>query len=137
IDSPVRHVDLLPTILAASGAPVPPALPGASLLATIVAGRGPDRPSYFEAMSAAVTRGWAPLRGVIAGREKFIDLPIVEMYDLASDPKEANIVAHTRSDLSRVLVATLSQINVVPPARARKETAETVERLRSLGYIGG
>src|SRR5205085_6426522 len=45
IDSPVRHVDLLPTILAASGAAVPAALPGASLLDTITAGRGPDRPS--------------------------------------------------------------------------------------------
>ena len=61
---------------------------GASLLDTIAAGRGADRPSYFEAMSAAVTRGWAPLRGVLVGREKFIDLPIVELYDLAADPKE-------------------------------------------------
>jgi arylsulfatase A-like enzyme/Tfp pilus assembly protein PilF len=137
IDSPVRHVDLLPTILAASGAPVPPALPGASLLETIVAGRGPDRPSYFEAMSAAVTRGWAPLRGVIAGREKFIDLPIVEMYDLAADPKETANVVQARSDRARVLLETLKQFNVAPPARARQETADTIERLRSLGYIGG
>jgi arylsulfatase A-like enzyme/Tfp pilus assembly protein PilF len=137
IDAPVRHVDLLPTLLASAGAPAAAALPGASLLETIAAGRGADRPSYFEAMSAAVTRGWAPLRGVLAGREKFIDLPIVEMYDLASDPKEAKNVAHTRSDRARVLVETLKQFNLAPPARARQETAETVERLRSLGYIGG
>jgi arylsulfatase A-like enzyme/Tfp pilus assembly protein PilF len=137
IDTPVRHVDLLPTILAASGAPVPAALPGASLIETMVAGRGPDRPSYFEAMSAAVTRGWAPLRGVVAGRDKFIDLPIVEMYDLAADPKETANVVQARSDRARVLTETLKQFNVAPPARARQETADTIERLRSLGYIGG
>lgn len=137
IDTPVRHVDLLPTILAASGVAVPAALPGASLLDTIAAGHGPDRPSYFEAMSAAVTRGWAPLRGVLVGREKFIDVPLVEMYDLASDPNEATNVVQARADRARVLRETLKQFNVAPPVRARQETADTIERLRSLGYIGG
>lgn len=135
VDTPVRHVDLLPTLLVSAG--VPPAGPGASLLETIAQGRGADRPSYFEAMSAAVTRGWAPLRGVLVGREKYIDLPIVELYDLASDPKEANNLVTARADRARVMVETLKQFNVAPPARARQETAETIERLRSLGYIGG
>jgi Tfp pilus assembly protein PilF len=88
-------------------------------------------------MSAAVTRGWAPLRGVIVGREKYIDLPILEMYDLASDPKEATNIAGARGDRMRVLAETLKQFNVAPPARAGVETADTIERLRSLGYIGG
>ena len=137
IDTPVRHVDLLPTILAALGAAPAAGLPGASLIDTISAGRGPERPTYFEAMSAAVTRGWAPLRGVLVGREKFIDLPIVEMYDLAVDPKEATNLVYARPDRARVLTETLKQFNVAPPARARQETADTIERLRSLGYIGG
>jgi arylsulfatase A-like enzyme/Tfp pilus assembly protein PilF len=136
IDTPVRHVDVLPTLLASAGAPAA-AGPGSSLLETIAAGRGTERPSYFEAMSAAVTRGWAPLRGVLVGREKYIDLPIVELYDLAADPKEAANVVQRRPDRARVMVETLRQFNVAPPARARQETAETVERLRSLGYIGG
>jgi arylsulfatase A-like enzyme/Tfp pilus assembly protein PilF len=137
IDTPVRHVDLLPTLLTSAGAAAPAGLGGASLLETINAGRGQERPAYFEAMSAAVTRGWAPLRGVIVGREKFIDLPIVEMYDLAADPKEATNVVQDRIDRARVLTETLKQFNVAPPARARQETADTIERLRSLGYIGG
>jgi arylsulfatase A-like enzyme/Tfp pilus assembly protein PilF len=137
IATPVRHVDLLPTILASAGAPLPAGLPGSSLLDTIAAGRGPERPSYFEAMSAAVTRGWAPLRGVLVGQEKYIDLPLVEMYDLSADPKETNNVVHARADRARVLTETLKQFNVAPPARARQETADTIERLRSLGYIGG
>ena len=32
---------------------------------------GPDRPSYFEAMTYNLVRGWAPLRGVLRDREKF------------------------------------------------------------------
>jgi arylsulfatase A-like enzyme/Flp pilus assembly protein TadD len=135
VDTPVRHVDLLPTLLASAGGS--PAGSGASLLETITAGRGADRPTYFEAMSAAVTRGWAPLRGVLVGREKYIDLPIVELYDLAVDPKEANNIVNARADRARVMVETLKQFNVAPPARARQETADTIERLRSLGYIGG
>ncbi|MEO6239337.1 MAG: sulfatase-like hydrolase/transferase [Vicinamibacterales bacterium] len=137
ITAPARHVDLLPTILAASGTALPAGLPGAPLLDTIASGRGADRPSYFEAMSAAVTRGWAPLRGVLVGREKFIDVPIVELYDLSSDPGEGNNVVNARGDRARVLAETLKQFNVAPPARAGQETAETIERLRSLGYIGG
>ena len=136
IDTPVRHVDLLPTLLASADAPAI-ATGGASLLETIAAGRGADRPSYFEAMSAAVTRGWAPLRGVLVAREKYIDLPIVELYDLASDPREATNLVQARADRARVMVETLKQFNVAPPARARQETADTIERLRSLGYIGG
>ncbi len=135
IDTPVRHVDLLPTILASAGEPA--AGSGTSLLQTINAGRGDERPSYFEAMSAAVTRGWAPLRGVLVGREKYIDLPIVELYDLAADPTEKTNMAPTRTDRARVMVETLKQFNVTPPARAQTETADTIERLRSLGYIGG
>ena len=88
-------------------------------------------------MSAAVTRGWAPLRGVLVGREKYIDLPIVELYDLAADPAEKANIAPTRTDRARVMVETLKQFNVAPPARAQTETADTIERLRSLGYIGG
>ena len=84
-----------------AGAAPPAGLGGASLLETINAGRGQERPAYFEAMSAAVTRGWAPLRGVIVGREKFIDLPIVEMYDLAADPKEATNVVQAHGPIAR------------------------------------
>jgi arylsulfatase A-like enzyme len=62
-----RHVDLLPTILDVTASPADPALPGVSLRPLIASGRRPDLPSYFEAMTSNVTRGWAPLRGVLVG----------------------------------------------------------------------
>jgi arylsulfatase A-like enzyme len=96
IDTPVRHVDLLPTILDLVGAPADETLPGASLREVIATGRGADRPSYFEAMTANIVRGWAPLRGVISDRDKYIDLPIPELYDLGADPQEQRNVLATR-----------------------------------------
>jgi tetratricopeptide (TPR) repeat protein len=36
-----------------------------------------------------------------------------------------------------VLYETLKLFNIAPPARAQQESSETLERLRSLGYIGG
>jgi len=36
-----------------------------------------------------------------------------------------------------VLTEALKRFDVAPPARARQEAADTIERLRSLGYIGG
>jgi arylsulfatase A-like enzyme/Tfp pilus assembly protein PilF len=137
VDSPVRHVDLLPTLLDSAGIQPASRLPGVSLRDAIANGHAEERPSYFEAMSAAVTRGWAPLRGVLVGREKYIDLPIPELYELQSDPKEATNVVNQRMNRARVLYETLRLFNVAPPARAQQESAETLERLRSLGYIGG
>ena len=37
--------------------------------------------SYFEAFTANLTRGWAPLRGEMNGRWKYIALPVPELYD--------------------------------------------------------
>ncbi|MBA3950096.1 MAG: sulfatase-like hydrolase/transferase, partial [Acidobacteria bacterium] len=136
IASPVRHVDLLPTMLEAVGVASGPGLPGASL-AGVIAGDAADRPSYFESMMPAVTRGWAPLRGVLSGREKYIDLPIPELYDLAADPRETVNLAPAESSRTQVFFNLLKGFNLAPPSRAAAETPETLERLRSLGYIGG
>ena len=137
ITSPVRHIDLLPTILDAAAAPALTGAAGASLRDLIASGGGADRPSYFEAMSANIARGWAPLRGVIVGREKFIDLPITELYDLQNDTNELRNVVSLKTDRGAVLSNTLKSFNVAPPGRPQAESSDTVEALRSLGYIGG
>lgn len=142
IETPVRHIDILPTILDGIAAPrasitSPSRPPGSSLLPLIASGSGDDRPSYFEAMSANLARGWAPLRGVLVGREKFIDLPIAELYDLKNDAKEQRNVFPVKTDRGNVLVNTLKSFNTAAPGRPQTETAEVKESLRSLGYIGG
>jgi arylsulfatase A-like enzyme/Tfp pilus assembly protein PilF len=133
-----RHVDILPTILDAVGLAVPADLVGRTLLtAADGAERLSPRPSYFEAMSATLNRGWAPLTGVIVGREKYIDLPIAERYDLAADSAEqANLVGRS-PERDRTLAAALRGFNSTTPGPRQMEDAEAATRLRALGYLSG
>jgi arylsulfatase A-like enzyme/tetratricopeptide (TPR) repeat protein len=137
IDDAVRHIDVVPTVLDAIGAGSDPRLPGTSLRPLISGRDRGDRPSYFEAMTANLSRGWAPLRGVVVGREKYIDLPIQELYALSSDPREEQNLAASRRDRTEVLLNTLRGFNTAPPSLPGEETSAVRDRLRALGYIGG
>jgi tetratricopeptide (TPR) repeat protein len=135
VTTPVRHIDILPTILDAVNAAADRALPGASLLDVIRRGSGGDRPEYFEAMTGTVARDWAPLRGVLVGRDKYIDLPIPERYDLAGDPREQQNLVAADTGRTQVLLNTLRTYNVAPPGRPTREIEAVAEQLRALGYV--
>ncbi len=137
IDRPVRHVDIAPTVLEAVGLPAPAALSGTSLLEVMRERTGPDRPTYFESMTYNLVRGWAPLRGVLVEREKYIDLPIAERYDLAADSKEERNLATESAGRLQVLVNVLRGYNTALPSRPGREAADVTRSLRALGYITG
>jgi arylsulfatase A-like enzyme/tetratricopeptide (TPR) repeat protein len=135
IDAAARHIDLMPTILDAVGLGDDD-LPGASL-APAIAGDDEDRPAYFESMMPTLARGWAPLRGVIARREKFIDLPIAELFDLDVDPAELQNHAPQRGGRVEVLRNILRGFDLSPPDPPAVEAASARARLRALGYAAG
>ncbi len=137
IDTPARHVDIAPTVLEAVGVAADATLAGTSLRDLVRAGRGNDRPAYFESMTYNLVRGWAPLRGVLVQKDKYVDQPIPELYELASDPKEERNLAPQRTDRVQVLVNVLRTFNVAPPNRPGHESAEVAATLRSLGYVSG
>jgi len=133
--TPVQHVDILPTILDGLGLTPPSSLAGRSLLKPV-----PDadaRASYFEALSPSLNRGWAPLHGVLVGRDKYINLPLEELYDLGRDPAEAMNLSDTQADRRRSLDARLTAFGPLAPGNRREEDAETAARLRALGYVSG
>jgi arylsulfatase A-like enzyme/tetratricopeptide (TPR) repeat protein len=131
----VRHVDILPTILELLGLPGVPGLPGESLLG-IASGRAERgaRPSYFESLAPTLTRGWAPLYGMLLGDEKYIELPLPELYDLAQDPREATNKVEASPEVVARMRSLLPSGRELGAITAPRETPEVVERLRSLGY---
>jgi arylsulfatase A-like enzyme/Tfp pilus assembly protein PilF len=137
IDAPVEHIDIAPTILETAGVPADRSLPGVSLSQIMRTGRSVDRTGYFEALSFTLTRGWAPLRGVIGGRHKFINLPIPELYDLSADPKEERNLAGADPGRMEALRAALGGRASAAPNRPAAESAATTAALRSLGYLSG
>ena len=133
-----RHVDILPTLLDAIGQAIPGDLPGRSLLpAAERRAAAAPRASYFEAMAGMLNRGWAPLTGVLADRDKFIDLPIAERYDLAADPAEASNLAGRAAERDRTLAASLRAFQSELPGQRPPEDPDAAARLRALGYVSG
>jgi len=141
VATPARLVDVAPTILDLVGAPAIDGADGRSLrmsLTGLTGGPSSDDPgSYFEALNANLTRGWAPLRGVVRNGLKLIDLPIPELYDLSADPAEQRNLYATQRERARPLEGELDRI-VAGEMKAGARPAidaDAEARLRALGYV--
>jgi len=137
VGSPARHVDILPTILDALGVEAPK-VSGSSLL-PVAQGRGATPgPSYFESLSPALNRGWAPLYGIVDRERKYIELPVPELYDLSADPDEGeNLVAKAADagELRRRLAELRARDVGIRRPGASVDDSETRAQLESLGYL--
>lgn len=138
VDFPARLVDVAPTVLDLIGAPPLATSDGRSLRPFLGHARLFDRaPSYFEALNASLTRHWAPLKGLVLDQLKVIDLPIPELYDVASDPGETRNLYPSSRERARPLEALLDAMGGgATPAPATVD-ADAEARLRSLGYVVG
>ncbi len=134
----VSHIDLFPTICDILRIKKPPFLQGISLLPSLKGKKLRKRTIYFESLSPYYSMGWAPIRGIIRNRDKFIDSPIPEFYDLVKDFNELqNLAEEKKLDEYR---KRLNQI-ILGQSSGESSRAEkgmdmgTLEKLRSLGYI--
>jgi arylsulfatase A-like enzyme/Flp pilus assembly protein TadD len=132
VDVPVAHADILPTLLDLVATAPPPDLDGRSAAKLA----GGDRPLYFEALEANLTRGWAPLTGVVAGDWKYIELPLPELYNLRDDPGEAHNLVERETVRRDVMRRALAQVEAGRPGATVPAAVDedTAARLRSLGY---
>ncbi len=128
-----RHVDLLATMLDAAGLEPPDGTSGISLLGAPETG---EPVSYLEALTANLNRGWAPLRGVMRGRYKYVSLPLPELYDLEADPREETNLVQTERRIVSELRELLPTESEWPPPRAEISEGEQA-LLLSLGYLSG
>lgn len=146
IDAAVSHVDLLPTLLEATGQPIPEHAQGRSLLA-LMAGEEPAagarRQVYSESMYPLLHYGWAPLRSLRTGRHKLIAAPRPELFDLAADPEEATDVIRREPGLRTELGAALDRMieGIGSDGQGQGTPAElddeTLGQLEALGYLAG
>ncbi|HEX9637028.1 MAG TPA: sulfatase-like hydrolase/transferase [Acidobacteriota bacterium] len=140
VETPVSLVDVMPTALALSGAT---AAEGAAPYDGRRLIEPETRPGseavYFESLFPLLHYGWSDLRGVVAGRLKYIQAPRAELYDLEQDPAERTNLIETQpqaaAPLRAKLEAYLAQDPEPRPAAAALD-AEVAAKLKALGYAG-
>ena len=140
VSVPVQHIDLLPTMLDLAGAAAPDGLRGRSLGPLLVDdGDGwPERPLYAEALYPRYHFGWSELYALTTERHRYIQAPREELYDLVADPEERENLAASRARTVRDLRAKLDGLLGAAAVDAPSAVPNDVlQRLRSLGYLGG
>jgi arylsulfatase A-like enzyme/Tfp pilus assembly protein PilF len=142
VADPVSLVDLMPTILAATGLDIPSQVQGRSLVPAL---RGEkidqDRTLYGETFLPRLHFNWSELRGAENTKYHFIDAPRPELYDLTKDPGELRNLFPEKKAVAEEMRAKLA--GLIREYSAGKELAEKtgldpalMERLKSLGYAG-
>src|SRR5262249_10212878 len=87
VDTQVRTIDILPTVLDFTHVSLPDGMDGESLKALIEGKSESERVAVGET-DYPLRFGWAPLRSVRAAGFKYIEAPRAELYDLHADPGE-------------------------------------------------
>jgi len=143
-DVVVSITDIFPTVLELLAIEDSPPCDGKSL---IHASADRDRTVYIETLAPFMDHGWSPLYGLRRHEVKYILAPRSEYYDLRVDPHELDNLYYRVSGAAlaarNTLVTELSTLLAKWPsldgvlATAQELDAEAIEKLQSLGYVGG
>ncbi len=144
VTRPVGTVDVAPTLLqlARIRDPIRRQFQGANLGSLIQGKRPSGEPSvYAESYYPQNSFGWSPLRSITTRRSRYIESPKPEIYDLSADPTEKNNLYTQRRAEAAALRDRLVEFERRYSASVERATgpplsAETLERLKSLGYVG-
>lgn len=140
-DSPVRSVDIVPTVLSVLGLPGGSSTDGHNLDPVLLGKEPqPQLPQYSESLLSEVGFGMAPLYAIREGGYKYIRAPKPELYDLRNDPHELKnllatlprVAARMNGELTRL---TADSERHAVKAAANPMTRETEESLQALGYL--
>ena len=134
VAAPAGLVDVMPTILAAVGEPVPAVLPGRSLIA-LAREKSSPRAIYSETLYPRYHFGWSDLASLTDDRHHYIEAPRSELYDFQEDPGETRDLSGGLPPAFRRLRVTLESMSR-PLQSPGAADPETVKKLASLGYVG-
>lgn len=133
----VRQTDIAQTLLDLAALPALADTDGESLV-PLMQGAGADRTAYAESFYGRLHMGWSELYAVTEGRNRYIRAPRPEFYDLSSDPLERNNLIAQRGPLAAQMDAWVMERSAKGAfAQPGAVDAQTREKLRSLGYLGG
>ena len=133
IDEPASLLDVAPTILDALGLPRANEMQGRSL----IAGKGSGE-IYAESLYARNHFGCAALRSLRVGRYKYIDATNPELYDLSNDPLESRNLYSAEQPRAGAMRRRITELlATAPSATSRTPSPDTMNALRSLGYLSG
>jgi tetratricopeptide (TPR) repeat protein len=100
----------------------------------------PGTAAYAESLIPYLDFGWSELRALVQGGYKYIEAPEPELYDLGADPGEATNLVDAdpgRAEAMRAALQALVRGDDVTRAGGGVVDADSLERLRGLGYLGG
>jgi arylsulfatase A-like enzyme len=140
VDCPVRHVDVMPTVLALGGLAPPSGVRGHSLVPLLASGAAPgsctaapliaESPAYGPDAKAVI---WQGRKLVVRGTGD----PL--LFDLRADPGERHDLAGTEPRLDARLWAILRRELAgtagAAPSKALELDEKTRRELRALGYV--
>jgi arylsulfatase A-like enzyme/Tfp pilus assembly protein PilF len=138
----VRAVDLFPTLLEALGMSRVEGIDGESLVALLASGGGTKRPAaYAETWYPRLHYGWSELRSLRADGWKAIDAPRPELYNLKEDPAEQRNVYSLHRQRADGMLEEAARLDremasAAPATAPAQPDPATLQRLRSLGYVG-
>jgi len=139
----VGTIDVAPTVLDLSHLrdPLTRQFQGSSLASDIRGtGSANVRPVYSETYYPRDSFGWSELRCLITPRFKYIQAPRPELYDFAKDPEESRNLNGENAAMAAALREQLTDIerrysSAQAATAGPPLPAESVEKLRSLGYV--
>ena len=138
VETQVRSVDVLPTILEITGTATDAKFDGESLLG-IFSKTSTGRLAISET-DYPLRFGWAPIRSVRSNDHKYIEAPRPELYRLKDDPKESKNLYQpwneTVQDFRKVLAAYRVAAQQVGSIGTAPVPSSTIEELKALGYLG-
>ena len=146
VDTELRHIDLLPTLIEAFSLKGPAdGFDGTSYYDLMRNGGGDNRAVYLEARGGAQAGKIFLIRGVRRDGRKIAYAPFeanspVEFYNLYDDPNETNSLSRVEVDKVEALREEAEAMGASFSADSAqdlsaKENIEMVKRLKSLGYM--
>ncbi len=140
ISDTVALRDLAPTLANALGLAQPELPASGTSLLPLLAGEGQTAGiAYTETLVPSLEYGWSELRGVRTRQWSYVRAPARELYDLRRDPGETRNLCSQMPRVAARLEEWCERFTQAGSAPLAMQTldAAALERLRSLGYVGG